>query len=50
LEEQSRADAAVERGGLDEVHGILGTDNLYYLKHIYQLVQCEELLNQHGAA
>jgi len=50
LEEQSRADEADERGGLDEVHGILGTDNLYYLKHIYQLVQCEELLNQHGAA
>ena len=49
LEERVEATDGADSEALDEVHGILGTENLYYLKHIYQLVQCEELLNQHGS-
>lgn len=49
LEDQGRS-ATSEEETLVEVQSILGPGNMFYLQHIYQLLQVEEALNQHSIA
>jgi len=37
-------DAGTSSRGLDRVHAALGPENAYYLRHMFQLLQCEALL------
>ena len=39
-----------DQNTLQALRDILGEENLYYLRHIYQLIQCEAMLHQHGSA